>query len=244
MSYIKYIRIEGEAVSAVEETVHRRTTLPEWLAAINKLSPQVLASPVLPEGAVLYAQKGTQQLIVINQPAAVKKVIWRTTDTLRGGGPHRTRWQLAIPPHVFLLVFQHEAINSSHFYFVPRPVTDTGDMLFHCNLANVYYQETVMPAPICAGTVRLDAKASLAAKCQGFINAFWETEFNDDIQPVLVRRSDQCVFADGKPPIQLASLHAWDKATVDTPDFLTKMPWPFTPICTLSEILNERWVVS
>jgi hypothetical protein len=243
----KFIRIEGEAVSAVEETIHRRTTLPEWLAALNKLSPVAMTTPALPEGTVLYAQKGIQQLVVINQPAAVRKVIWRTTVYRDAEQRNKTRWALAVPPHVFLLVFTKDAIHSSHIYFVPKPVTDEKDMLYYTSLANVYFQPQGMPTPICSGSIRLDVKASFAARCQQFITAFWETEFNDDIQPVVHPRlsgNSTCIFARQPSPPQLLNLHAWDKATADNPNFLTEMsPWPFAPLCTLSEILNERWVV-
>ena len=242
----KFIRVEGEAVLAVEEIIHRRTTLPEWLAAMQKLSPEVLQSPVLPEGSILYAQKSVQQLVVINQPAAVKKVIWRTERYRDREQRNKTRWQLAVPPHVFLLTFRNDAMRSSHIYFTPEPLTSIDDMLYRTNLANVYSAPSAdgIPTPICAGSTRLDVKAPFAARCQAFIDAFWTTEFNDDIIPVLRALQDGCCFTGDAPPAQLLNLHAWDKATADTPNFLSEMPWPFVPLCPLKEILNEKWAAS
>ncbi len=243
MASTKRIVIEGEAVSAIEEIVHRRTTLPEWLAAMNRLTPAALTTPILPNGAVLYAQKGDQQLVAINQPAAVKKVIWRG-EAYRDRGTRKTRWGLAVPNHLFLLLFAKEAIYSSHLYFVPKPVADEKDMLYYTNLANIYFQPQNIPTPICSGSIRLDVKASFASRCQAFIDAFWTTEFNDDIFPQI--REGGSIFSGRKDswPKELLSLNAWEEATAKTPSFLADMTWPFAPLCSLSEIVNDRWQVN
>lgn len=239
----RYIRIQGEAVCAVEEVVHNRTTLPEWLAAIRKLEPTTLTTPVLPEGCALFAQKGTEQLVIINQPAGVKKVIWRTAGYRDMEQRAKTRWQLAVPPHVFLLVFRGEALKSSHLYFVPVPITSEKDTVYRTGLANIYGRnEGEIPTAICTGSIRLDVKASLASRCQQFITSFWETEFNDDIHADINPRSQYYIFSKDTPK-QFVNLNAWEKATTDEPDFLTKMDWPFKPLCTVSQILNERWKV-
>lgn len=240
---VRYLRIEGEAVCAIEEVTHSRSTLPEWLAELKKLETTAMATPILPEGCALFAQKGAEQLVLINQPAAVKKVVWRT-ESYRDRAIRKTRWQLAVPAHVFLLVFRAEALKSSHLYFVPAPVASEKDVVYRTCLANIYGQNDALaiPTPICSGAIRLDVKKPLADRCQQFITAFWETEFNDDIIVVTNHRQQYHVFQ-GDIPKQLVNLNAWDKATTEEPDFWTKMDWPFESLCSVSEILSKRWAV-
>ncbi|OGG52466.1 hypothetical protein A3H16_04100 [Candidatus Kaiserbacteria bacterium RIFCSPLOWO2_12_FULL_53_8] len=220
----QYLRIEGDAVHLVTERVERTVRLPELLAEAGRQAG--FTSPVLPTGCRMFYASGERTAFVIEQPPQVRQLTWRNMDN-----EGREQWKLAFPYIIFVVACVRDAVDSGicRIFYRNAPLGSGDDKLQRPNLCN-----TNSNGSICTGSMRVTG-ATMAAKADSFVSAFWQSNFNSDLH-------NQNWTPSARKIVQVASLAAWQAASDENPLFPLTAPWLEGPkLCDLlAEIGGAR----
>lgn len=212
----QFLRVVGEAVEVVTERVERVVRLSDLLE--KSALERGTMTPVLPTGCKLFLSQGTRTVFVIEQPPAVRNVVWK------GMNSGREKWKLAFPYTIFVVVFFGDGVDSSsRIFFRNTPLRTATDEVFRPNLANTYVN-----GQICTGDVRVSGQ-SLAEKAESYMVNFWKSEFNLDLVqnnfgPISEKNSS------------LRDLTTWETNSMINPLFPLSIGW--LKYATLREVVE------
>lgn len=180
------IRIQGDLVSLVDETVVRSIALNDWLPNIERRAP--IFTPVLPTGLRGMNWDPTdlsnQTLsVLIEVPPQVMSMTYDRRDGTRtrpGIEVHR----LSIPFTRFAFIFttadprSHNWVPSDYRVYWARSRYSNPSLadMTPALLPNVYAD-----GRICFGTTAADANQSLADRIDSTVNGFFTSTFNSDL---------------------------------------------------------------
>ncbi|MBP9751832.1 MAG: hypothetical protein KBD19_03165 [Candidatus Moranbacteria bacterium] len=219
MASRQFFRIEGDAVSLVQETVQRTVSLADLLAEAAKESG--VTTPILPSGCRFFHAQGNRSVFVIEQVPQTHQVNW-------SGMGEGDKWKLAFPFVVFVLSFAGEAVDTAacRVFYRTAPLGGTDDPVLRPNLCNTYQD-----GRICTGSIRVSG-TTLAQKAESFVAEFWRSHFNGDLQDNNWRPA-------AKQFPQVASLTAWQEESAKNPLFPLGIKW-FEAEVRLSDVIAGR----
>ena len=216
------IRIQGERVRLVRpaedgrEVVGREVLLADLAEALaGRLRAD--RTPVLPTGTRLYVRWRHTAVLVIEEPPRVRGLRW-SAKTLKDEGEY-TEHCLAFPFVIYLVGFHQEQFEEMRVYFRAAPLSVEADPLCLPNLWNVQAAES--PLARCRACLRGRPEIlelALAEQAATLIEFFWTAGFNRDIE-------DNCFDRARRRDPRIASLEAWEAATVADPLFPLSVPW-------------------
>ncbi len=213
-----YIRIEGDSVKMVIESVGRVLKLEDFLNGIAQQGG--IATPILPTGCKYFRKINNRSILVIEEPPKTRQLVW----TGMNEDEKKISWRLAFPYVVFVLEFSDLNLTTNYriFYRV-APLVALDDKLFHTNLCNVYLDDR-----ICHGGIRIVGD-TIIGKSEGFIKAFWQSTFNIDL--------DDHFLHDSTHNKSIISLEAWQASSKEDPFFMLGLKW--RDACTLEQIIAK-----
>lgn len=213
MNSDQFFRIRGNAVELVTERIERTVTLTNLLKEVDKES--AWQTPMLPAGCRLCREHGGKTIFVIEQAPQVRNLTWKKVEEKKveesENSQNGSKWRLAFPYVVFVIIFSGEAISETKIFYSRMPLSDESSPLLRVNVANVHDD-----SKICTGSVRVEGK-TLAQKAESFVSKFWQSEFNSDL-------IGGYKMAAGKFP-QVASLAKWQEETKNNPLFPLAIEW-------------------
>jgi hypothetical protein len=222
----RLFRVDGEGRRVLDRQVSLRS-LADALAARGP------RPGVLPPGTRLVLTRGGSLVLAVEQAPQVRRVEWRpgTLKDAAGAGPAggalppaggaggRRTVALATPYVLHLVRFFRESFEEMRVFYRAAPLQDEADALSLPNLWNVQAAES--PLARCRACLRgrpaLEGLA-LGAQATAAIEFFWAAGFNLDIEDNAFERGR------GQDP-RVASLEAWEAATVADPLFVLQVPW-------------------
>ncbi len=218
----EHIQIEGEVARLLRPTgdgrmaVEREVCLADLAGALAEGHPAD-RTPMLPEGARLFARWRHTAVLVIQEPPRVRRLRW-SAKTLKSEGDY-TEHSLAFPFIVYLVGFHQTDFEEMRIYFRTAPLAGESDALYFPNLWNVQAAES--PLARCRACLRgrpEGQERSVGDQAASLIEYFWATGFNRDIE-------DNCFDrAKGRDP-RIATLDAWEAATRSDPLFPLTVEW-------------------
>lgn len=167
--------------------------------------------PLLPAGTRWVRRAGKALAIVVEHPPQVRAVGWT--------GEARVR-HLAFPFIVYILICDHDSLETMHVFFRPRPLMSEADPLYVPALLNV--QATRTAAAYCRACLRGHPdwfEQPIATQAERALEFFWSSGFDLDVADNTHAR-----FAGGDP--RLASPETWEAATRRNPLFPVEVSWP------------------
>jgi hypothetical protein len=218
----EYIQIEGEAARLLRPAgaggmrVEREVRLADLTAALAD-GQQADRTPVLPEGARLFARWRHTAVLVIEEPPRVRRVRW-SAKTLKSEGTY-TEHHLAFPFIVYLVGFYQTDFDAMRIYFRTAPLASEEDGLHIPNLWNVQAAES--PLARCRACLRGRPEGlsrPIGEQAAALIEFFWATGFNQDIE-------DNCFDRARRRDPRIATLQVWEEATRADPLFPLSVPW-------------------
>lgn len=207
------IQIEGTAVRLYRrgrdgaQVLSREATVGDLVRALRGRGPV----PLLPAGTRWARQMGKALAIVVEHPPQVRAMRWTGEASVR---------HLACPFIVYILICDHDSLETMHVFFRPRPLASEADPLYVPALLNV--QATRTAAAYCRACLRGHpdwVEQPIAAQAERALEFFWSTEFDLDVADNTHRR-----FAGCDP--RLTSSETWEAATRYNPLFPTEVAWP------------------
>lgn len=200
MATNQYIRVKGDLVEVVQETVQRAVSLSDLMNEVGKETGVI--TPVLPLGCRLFSQKGDRTMFVIEQAPTTRQV------ELNG------KWKLALPYVVFVVVFSGAAVSTGEckIFYRTSPLGSGDDKICRPNLCNTYQD-----GRICTGNVRVSGD-TLAQKAEAFVAGFWGSQFNWDLAGENFNPAAQ-----NFP--QVRSLEVWQEESAKNPLFPLGISW-------------------
>lgn len=217
----QYLRIEGNAVHLVRESVERTVTLDDLVGEVTRANG--ITTPILPAGCRMFHQQGDRSVFVIEQAPQVRQLIWLGTDDVGD------RWKLAFPFVIFVVVFRGEAVATGEcrVFYRTSPLGSGDEKLSRPNLCNTYHDGRV-----CTGDVRVSGQ-TLAQKAEAFVTAFWRSRFNRDL-------ADHNFWPMAERLPAVASLTAWQAESDRNPLFPLSVSWLSFEGGSLGDVIAGR----
>lgn len=219
------IEIKGKSVRLFRSssddapTIDRQVSLRDFLLEISAFAPRRFLEhiPLLPPGTRWAIVRGPSLIITVEHPPQARLVSWSEKALDEPGSYRRTR--LALPYTVYLLLFHHGSFEEMRLFYRNAPLASEEDALFMPNLWNISASES----PLAKCRVCLRGRPdfddlTVAGQAQAAIEFFWGAGFNLDIESNCFRRA---ATLDGR----IATLEAWETATVADPLFPLAVPW-------------------
>jgi hypothetical protein len=206
MANEKFLRIKGDLVEVVEERITKTVSLTDLAEEMNKEAGT--CTPVLPMGCRYFFQKGDYTAFLIEQAPATRTISWSGTN-----------YKLALPYVMFWVVFKGEYVDSgttgkTRVFYRSSPFRSLKDSFSRPNLGNMNHR-----CLICTGRMSISGN-SLAVKAESYIEEFWNSTFNGDI-------NTNFDAAAGQIP-EVATKEKWQKASAENPLFPLEADWlPF-----------------
>jgi len=216
------IQIEGEVARLLlpsgegEMVVEREVRLADLTGALAD-GKQADRTPVLPDGARVFARWRHTAVLVIEEGPRVRRVRW-SPKTLKSEGSY-TEHLLAFPFIVYLVGFYQRDFDAMRIYFRTAPLASEEDALHLPNLWNV--QAADSPLARCRACLRGRPEGlnrPVGEQAAALIEFFWNTGFNQDIE-------DNCFDRARNRDPRIASLSAWEEATRIDPLFPLGVSW-------------------
>ncbi len=207
------IQIEGTAVRLFHRSrdgarvLAREATVEELVRAL--VGPCLL--PFLPPGCRWARRTGHALAIVAEHAPQVRAVRWLGEPSIR---------RLAFPFVVYILVFDHDSLETMHVFFRPRILTSEDDPLYVPALLNV--QASPTPAAFCRACLRGHPdwfEQPVAIQVERALEFFWSSGFDEDV-------TDNTHARVAGYDSRLASPVIWETATQENPLFPLEVPWP------------------
>ncbi len=167
--------------------------------------------PLLPPGTRWAQQMGKALAIVVEHPPQVRAMRWTDDTKVR---------HLAFPFIVYILICDHDSLETMHVFFRPRHLASETDPLYAPVLLNVQAARTV--AAYCRACLRGHpdwVEQPIAAQAERALEFFWSTGFDLDVADNTHHR-----FAGCDP--RLSTPETWEAATRHDPLFPTEVAWP------------------
>jgi len=207
------IQIEGSAVRLFRRgrdgarVLAREATVEQLVRALG--APRQL--PLLPPGTRWARRTGPALAIVAEHAPQVRAVRWLGEPSIR---------RLAFPFVVYILVFDHDSLETMHVFSRPRILTSEDDPLYVPALLNVQASHT--PAAFCRACLRGHPdwfEQPVAIQAERALEFFWSSGFDEDVTDNTYARFARC-------DPRLTSPAIWEAATRENPMFPLDVPWP------------------
>jgi hypothetical protein len=207
------IQIEGTAVRLYRrgqdgaQVLSREAKVGDLVRALRGRRPL----PLLPPGTRWARQAGTALAIAVEHPPQVRALRWTGEAKVR---------HLAFPFLVYVLIYDHDSLETMHVFFRPRPLGSEADPLYVPALLNV--QATRTTAAYCRACLRGHpewVEQPMGAQAERALEFFWSSGFDLDVAD-----NTHVRFAGCDP--RLASPETWEAATRHNPLFPTEVSWP------------------
>ncbi len=166
--------------------------------------------PLLPPGSRWACRTGPAFAIVVEHPPQVRSVRWFGEASIR---------HLAFPFIVYILVFDHDSLETMHVFFRPRILASEADPLYVPAMLNVQASHT--PAAYCRACLRGHPdwfEQPVGIQAELALEFFWSSGFDLDVADNTYLR-----FA-GRDP-RLASPPIWEAASRENPLFPVEVSW-------------------
>ncbi len=166
--------------------------------------------PMLPPGSRWARRVGRALAIVVEHLPQVRTVRWTGEARIR---------HLAFPFVVYVLVFDHDSLETMHVFFRPRILATEADPLYVPAMLNVQASHT--PAAFCRACLRGHPdwfEQPVGIQAELALEFFWSSGFDLDVADNTYLR-----FA-GRDP-RLASPTTWEAASQENPIFPVEVPW-------------------
>ncbi len=206
------IQIKGTAVRLYRQgrdgvrVLSREATVEDLVRALGGRGQL----PLLPPGSRWARRAGRGLAIVAEYLPQVRAVRWVGETSIR---------HLAFPFIVYILVFDHDSLETMHVFFRSQPLASEADPLYVPALLNVQASHT--PAAYCRACLRGHPdwfEQPVGSQAQQALEFFWGSGFDQDVADNTYAR-----FAGCDP--RLASPGAWEAATRENPLFPVEVPW-------------------
>lgn len=206
------IQIEGTAVRLYQRggdgarMLSRETTVERLVRALSEDG----RLPLLPPGSRWARRAGRLLAIVAEDLPQVRAVRWIGEANIR---------HLAFPFVVYVLMFDHDSLETMHVFFRPRPLSGEADPLYAPALLNI--QASTTPAAYCRACLRGHPdwfEQPIGIQAERALEFFWSSGFDLDVADNTYTQSA------GRDP-RLASPAAWEAATRENPLFPIDVPW-------------------
>ncbi len=207
------IQIEGTVVRLFRrgrdgaQVLSREATVKDLVRALGGRGQL----PLLPPGSRWARRTGPALAIVVEHPPQVRAVRWFGETSIR---------HLAFPFVVYILMFDHDSLETMYVFSRPRPLASEADPLYVPALLNVQASHT--PAAYCRACLRGHPdwfEQPVGTQAERALEFFWSSGFDEDVTDNTYAR-----FAGCDP--RLASPAAWEAATRENPLFPLEVPWP------------------
>lgn len=166
------LEIEGGLVRLVEREVIK--TIP--LAAFQNrlLATAGYRTRLLPQGTVLYAQRGFTAIYVIEEPPCRRTVKYRLSRARSAEGVKDA--SIALPWVYLTAEFKNYALENAYLHFAPSMLASERDHLYTAPLPNISAN-----GHICLGTARFNVTANRSTVVAKLRQYIWDSVFNLDI---------------------------------------------------------------
>ena len=167
--------------------------------------------PLLPPGSRWARRIGPGLAIVVEHAPQVRAVRWHGQANIR---------RLAFPFVLYILVFDHDSLETVHVFSRPRMLVSEDDPLYVPALLNVQASRT--PAAFCRACLRGHPdwfEQPVAIQAERALEFFWSSGFDEDVTDSTYARFSAC-------DPRLASPAVWEAATRENPLFPLEVPWP------------------
>lgn len=207
------IQIEGTAVRLFRRdkdgarVLAREATVAELVRALSG-NRQL---PLLPPGSRWACRTGPALAIVVEHLPQVRPVRWFGEASIR---------RLAFPFVVYILVFDHDSLETMHVFSRPRILASEDDPLHVPALLNVQASHTT--AAYCRACLRGHPdwfEQPVRIQAERALEFFWSSGFDGDVTDNTYARFAGC-------DRRLASPAIWEAATRENPLFPLEVPWP------------------
>jgi len=206
------IEIEGTAVRLYQcgengtRVLSRETTVERLVRALGEEG----RSPLLPSGSRWARRAGRSLAIVVEHFPQVRAVQWVGEAGVR---------HLAFPFVVYILVFDHDSLETMHVFFRSQPLHNEADPLYVPALLNVQASRT--PAAFCRACLSGHPdwfEQPITVQAERALVFFWNSGFGLDVAD-----NTYAEFA-GRDP-RLISPATWEAATRDNALFPLDISW-------------------
>jgi Prokaryotic E2 family D len=168
-----FLRIEGDLVSLVSETIDREVALPDLLAELA--SSEVTVSPRLPTNTRFWIRGGTsdRSVFVIEQPPTRRTITYHAS---RRYDAEPGSFRLSLPYVVYVVATLSSSIELLTTFFRTAPISTLDAPLLCSTLPN-----TGDDGIVCMGSVRVSG-ASVGERVDALLAAYWASTFNQDLR--------------------------------------------------------------
>jgi hypothetical protein len=223
----------------------RQVALRDFLGGIASSMDSSQGTTIfLPSGTRYVKVLGASTGVVVELPPEVRRVTWSPAK-MEAGGAYTSHW-LAFPYVIHICMFYtiegdeayRGGLEEMRVYYRNAPLRSPEDPLYVPNLFNVQVDPVLTSN--CRACLRGHPEdlqdLPLAEQLEVFINFFWETGFNLDIE------SNGFERARTLDP-RISSLEAWEEATRADPLFPLRIRWEpagCTPRQVLDRLMDVR----
>jgi hypothetical protein len=168
-----FVRIEGDLVSLVSETIDREVMLPDLLAELA--GSAVTISPRLPANTRYWIRGGVRDrsVFVIEQPPTRRTITYHAS---RRYDAEPGSFRLSLPYVVFVVATLSSSVELLTTFFRTAPISSLDAPLLVSTLPN-----TGDDGVVCMGSVRVNG-ASVGERVDALVAAYWASTFNQDLR--------------------------------------------------------------
>ena len=179
-------------------------------------------TPLLPDGALLFACKGMRKALATCRPSGKEKFNVKDVDGLE-------TLEIAYPWLVFIHVFEGMAYESMRIYGAVRRPSVEDEELLKLPFRNLYAD-----CRVCMGRdLKFSLQGSFASKAEAAERHFFESAFNSDLDTNAVNAlPESWISSDGRNPMQI-----WAERSAEEGFAPLDVPWLKAGL--LNEVIDE-----